>query len=310
MTRPPSVITVGAFDGMHLGHQALVREVGRRAAALGAAAVVVTFEPHPGVVLGNPPARLTTREERSEILAELGIDRLHILRFDAALAELSAEQFVREALVERCGLRELVIGWDGGFGHARGANRHSLPALGARLGFGVRVIEPVKDEAGHGVSSSGIRRMLQAGNLAGAAKWLGRPYRMIGKVVPGAGRGQTIGFRTINLEGPAPEKALPPDGVYAARVEWGGGTAGAMLNQGTRPTVGDVHRSVEAHLFDFEGDLYGRTVRIEWIERLRDIRRFDSLEALRNQLEQDRERAYALLARAPETSTARPVGAR
>jgi riboflavin kinase/FMN adenylyltransferase len=310
MRWPRSVVTVGAFDGVHLGHQALVREVRRRADALDAAAVVVSFEPHPGEVLGHPVARLTTREERGEALAQLEADRLHLLRFDARLAGLSAEEFVRDVLVRRCGMTELVIGTDGGFGKDRAANRRTLPGMGHQFGFAVHLVEPIADREGKAISSSGIRRALQEGDLKRAGEWLGRPYRMIGRVVPGAGRGQTIGFRTINLDGPPPEKALPPDGVYAARVEWGGGTAGAMLNQGTRPTVGDGRRSVEAHLFDFDGDLYGRTVRIEWVERIRDIRRFESLDALRHQLELDRERASAITARPPETSTARPVGAR
>lgn len=303
-----SVVTVGAFDGVHLGHQALVREVRERAEAVGSQAIVVTFEPHPGAVLGKAPARLTTGTERSEILAELGVDRVHVLRFDAALAALSAERFVREVLVDRCGMGELVIGTDGGFGHARGANSRTLPGLGKRFGFAVRVVAPVADEDGRPVSSSGIRRALGEGDLALAGRWLGRPYRLTARVIRGAGRGETIGFRTINLEGPDPEKQLPPDGVYTARVEWGGGIAGAMLNQGTRPTVGDARRTIEAHLFGWNGDLYGRTVRVEWVQRLRDTRRFESLDALKHQLSLDREAAQAVLAREPETLTAPSLG--
>jgi riboflavin kinase/FMN adenylyltransferase len=139
---------------------------------------------------------------------------------------------------------------------------------------------------------------------------MGRPYRFAAPVVRGAGRARPLGFPTINLEGPPPAKALPPDGVWAARVEWGGGTAGAMLNQGPRPTVGDFHRSLEAHLFGFDEELYGRTVRIEWVERLRDIRRFPSLDALRAQLALDREAALAVLERVPLTSTVRRSPAR
>jgi riboflavin kinase/FMN adenylyltransferase len=246
--------------------------------------------------------------ERSETLAELGIDRLHVLRFDRALASLSAERFVRDVLVDRCGMDELVIGADGGFGRARGANSGTLPGLGARFGFAVRTIPPVADPHGRLISSSGIRRALAEGDLALAAGWLGRPYRLTGRVIRGAGRGATIGFRTINLEGPDPDKQLPPDGVYAARVEWGGGTAGAMLNQGTRPTIGDARRSIEAHLFGWSGDLYDRTVRVEWVQRLRDTRRFKSLEALKHQLMQDRKAAQAVLAREPETLTAPSLG--
>jgi riboflavin kinase/FMN adenylyltransferase len=217
---------------------------------------------------------------------------------------------VQEILLARYGMRELVLGQDHGFGHDREGDRNSLPALGARLGFGVTVVPPVPDAAGHPISSSRIRSALGAGDLGRAADWLGRPYRITAEVVPGAGRGKSIGVPTINLAGPLAGKALPPDGVWAAKVEWGGGTAGAMLNQGPRPTVGDATRSLEAHLFGLDEDLYGRMVRIEWVERLRDTQKFASLDALRAQLERDREQALAILARGPSTSTARPTGAR
>ncbi len=310
--RRGSVITVGSFDGLHRGHQAVVAEVVTRAAASGLLAGLVTFEPHPAVVLsaGSAPRRLSPGLERVELLAEFGLDRAYVLRFDAALAALDAEQFVTQVLVRRCGMRELVIGADHGFGQGRTGDRQTLPGLGRKLGFEVIVVPPVPDASGTVISSTGIRAVLAAGQLAHAAALLGRPYRMTGRVVPGAGRGRTIGMPTINLDGPPEEKVLPPDGVYAVRVEWGGGTAGGMLNQGPRPTVGDARRSMEAHLFNLDQDLYGRMVRIEWVHRLRDIQKFPSLDALRAQLAQDRELAQAVLGRSPETSTARPIGAR
>jgi riboflavin kinase/FMN adenylyltransferase len=307
-----TVVTVGSFDGVHLGHQAILGEVVERAARRGVPGVLVTFEPHPAAVLGRgeAPARLTTDPERAEVVTELGIERLLVVRFDRELAEQSAEAFVREFLLGRCGMLELVLGADHGFGKDRRGDSRTLPALGERLGFGVSVVAPVTDALGEAIKSTRIRAAIAEGDLARAAAWLGRPYRLTARVVRGAGRGRTIGVPTINLEGPAPEKALPPDGVYAARVEWGGGTAGAMLNQGPRPTVGDARRSLEAHLFGIEEELEGRTVRLEWVERLRDIRRFPSLDALKEQLAQDREHALAILAGRPETSTARPTGAR
>lgn len=306
-----SVLTVGSFDGVHLGHQALLREVRRRAAAAGAAPVVVTFEPHPASVLApqRAPRRLTLEVERKEILAELGAAHLLVLRFDPAMAAQSAEQFVRDVLLARYGMRELVIGVNHRFGRGGDGDSRTLPELGRKLGFAVSVIPAVVDECGELISSTRIRAALSTGELAPVAGWLGRPYRFSGRVVRGAGRGRTIGVPTINLEGPPPDKALPPDGVYAARVEWGGGTAGAMLNQGPRPTVGDARRFVEAHLFGIDEDLYGRMVRIEWVERLRDIQRFASLDALRVQLGRDQERALQVLRRLPETSTARPIRA-
>lgn len=306
------MVTVGSFDGIHLGHQAVVRQVCERAARRGVVAVMVTFEPHPGSVLapGVAPSRLTTAVERLEVAAELGLERLVVLRFSAELAALPAERFVTEVLLARCGMQELVIGADHGFGQGRGADIRTLPALGERLGFAVVVVAPVPDATGQAVSSTRIRSALAAGDLPRVAEWLGRPYRLSARVIPGAGRGKTIGVPTINLEGPPPEKALPPDGVYAGLVEWGGGTAGAMLNQGPRPTVGDARRSLEAHLFGVGQDLYGRMVRIEWVERLRDVQRFPSLDALRAQLALDRDVALRILARSPLTSTVRPSGAR
>ena len=307
-----TVVTVGSFDGVHLGHQAILGEVVERAARRGVPGVLVTFEPHPAAVLGRggAPARLTTDLERAEIVTELGLERLLVLRFDRELAGQSAEAFVREILLDRCGMVELVLGADHGFGKDRRGDSRTLPALGERLGFGVSVVAPVRDASGEAIKSTRIRAAVAEGDLARAAGWLGRPYRLTGRVGRGAGRGRTIGVPTINLDGPAPGKALPPDGVYAARVEWGGGTAGAMLNQGPRPTVGDARRSLEAHLFGVEEELEGRTVRLEWVERMRDIRRFPSLADLKEQLALDRERALAILAGRPETSTARPTGAR
>jgi riboflavin kinase/FMN adenylyltransferase len=305
------VVTVGSFDGMHLGHQAVVRELLRRAEVTGLAPVLVTFEPHPRAVLSNGgiAGRLTVGPERLELLAEYDLARVLVLRFDTRLAALSAEEFVREVLQRRCNMRELVLGEDHGFGHRREADSRSLPAVGERLGFAVTVVPPSLDANGRPVSSTRIRSALAAGDLAGVAASLGRPYRFTGLVVHGAGRGRSIGVPTINLEGPPPEKALPPDGVWAARVEWGGGIAGAMLNQGPRPTVGETQRSLEAHLFGLDRDLYGRMVRIEWTHRLRDIRRFPSLDALRAQLALDREAALDVLSRSPLTSTVRPVRA-
>jgi riboflavin kinase/FMN adenylyltransferase len=307
-----SVVTVGSFDGVHLGHQALLRMLRQRAEQLGATPVVVSFEPHPASVLlpERAPRRLTLAAERAETLAELGPAYLLVLRFDVARAAQSAEEFVREVLLARCGMRELVIGVNHRFGHGGDGDSRSLPVLGQRLGFGVTIVGSVNDQRGEPISSTRIRAALTAGDLAQAARWLGRPYRLSGRVVRGAGRGRSIGVPTLNLNGPAPEKALPPDGVYAARVEWGGGTAGAMLNQGPRPTVGDVKRSIEAHLFGVDEALEGRTVRLEWVERLRDIQRFPSLDALRAQLARDREHALEVLGRLPLTSTARPIGAR
>jgi riboflavin kinase/FMN adenylyltransferase len=292
-----STVTVGSFDGVHLGHEAVLREIARRAEAAGRASVLVTFEPHPLEVV-NPqaaPPLLTTDVERREILAQLPLDYVLFLRFDRRLASLTPEEFVEQVLIERCHVRELVIGHDHGFGRGRSGDVETLRRLGAERGFDVDVVEVVDVGQQH-VSSSRIRRAVAGGDLTTAARMLGRPYQVSGRVGEGERRGRLLGVPTINLTDVPPQKLLPPDGVYAVRVEWRGGHAGGMMNQGPRPTFGDGRRTLEAHLFDFDGDLYGEWVRIEWVERLRDVERFASVEALQQQLERDRTRALAVLA--------------
>ena len=293
-----AAVTVGSFDGVHRGHRAVVAETVRRARAAGRASVLVTFEPHPLAVLrpAEAPARLTGSAERSAALAETDLEYQVVLAFNTVLAAMPPEQFVRDVLVGECQARDLVIGHDHGFGRGRAGDRSMLEQLGRSLGFAVDVVGPVVLD-GEAVSSSTIREAVSRRDFAAAARGLGRPYRVSGTVMRGAQRGRTIGVPTLNVT-PPEGKLLPPDGVYAVRVEWGGGVAGGMLNQGVRPTIGDGRRWLEAHLFDFEGDLYGREIRIEWVAPLRDIRRFDSLEALRDQLGRDRDTARAALDRA------------
>jgi riboflavin kinase/FMN adenylyltransferase len=294
-----STVTVGSFDGVHLGHQAVLREIDRRASAAGRASVLVTFDPHPLEVVnpGAAPPLLTTGPERLEILALSPLDYVLLVRFDRHLAGLTPEEFVGQVLLERCGLRELVIGHDHGFGRGRSGDVETLRRLGASHGFAVDVVPPV-DFAGQHISSSRIRRAVAGGDLTTAGAMLGRRYGVVGRVGEGERRGRLLGVPTINLSELPLRKLLPPDGVYAVRVEWRGGSAGGMMNQGPRPTFQDSRRILEAHIFDFDGDLYGEWVRIEWIERLRDIQRFGSVDQLKQQLEQDRAGAVAALAAA------------
>jgi riboflavin kinase/FMN adenylyltransferase len=221
-----------------------------------------------------------------------------LLRFDRHLAGLTPEGFVREILLERCAVRELVIGHDHGFGRGRSGDVETLRRLGAAHNFDVDVVEPV-DFGGQHVSSSRIRRAVAGGDWASAGALLGRPYGVVGRVGQGERRGRLLGVPTINLSEVSPRKLLPPDGVYAVKVEWRGGGAGGMMNQGPRPTFQDGRRILEVHLFGFDGDLYGEWVRIEWVKRLRDIERFDSVEHLKQQLQHDRTKAQAALAQAP-----------
>jgi riboflavin kinase/FMN adenylyltransferase len=293
-----SVVTVGTFDGVHPGHRAVIEEIGRRAEAARTRSVLVTFEPHPLEVV-NPPAapmRLTPGAERIEVLATTAVDRVVVLRFDRALAALSPEAFVRDVLLRRLDMTALVIGHDHGFGRGRSGDEATLRALGREHGFLVDVVAPVDAGDGH-VSSSRIRRAVAGGDLDTAATLLGRRYGVSGVVERGAGRGRALGVPTINVGRIPGRKLLPPDGVYAVAVETRRGRFGGMMNQGGRPTFGDEARTLEAHLFDFAGDLYGEPVRLTWMARLRDVRRFDSAADLVAQLAQDRANARAVLAR-------------
>lgn len=302
LATPPAgtVVTVGTFDGVHRGHRAVLTEIVRRAGERDRGSVLVTFEPHPLAVV-NPmaaPLRLTTAIERLEVLAASGIDRVMVLSFDRAMAAMSPEAFVREMLVRNCGMRELVIGHDHGFGHGRQGDADTLRTLGAELGFDVDVVGPVSAGGGQAVSSTSIRRAIAGGDLDTAARQLGRRYSVTGRVVRGEARGRTIGFPTLNL-GIAVDKLLPPDGVWAVSVDTPAGRCGGMMNQGHRPTFDDGRRLLEVHLFDVEVDLYDRMVRVEWLAPIRPIRRFDGAASLRQQLTSDAERARAILAGVP-----------
>jgi riboflavin kinase/FMN adenylyltransferase len=292
-----TVVTVGTFDGVHCGHRDVVERIVERAAKLGTASVLVTFEPHPLEVV-NPmaaPLLLTTREEKLEVLAETGVDYVALVPFTKALSAYSAEEFVELILRRRFRLRELFIGYDHGFGRQRAGNVTVLKSLGERDGFSVEVVEPVANPDGHAVSSTSIRRAVAGGDLARAAIGLGRPYSVSGKVIPGDQRGRTIGFPTLNLGPPPLRKLLPPEGVYAVRVQTPAGAVGGMMNLGPRPTFGDSATSLEAHLFDSTGDYYGAHVRIDFVSRLRETRKFPSVDALKEQLRQDERDARSAL---------------
>lgn len=292
-----TVITVGTFDGVHRGQRDVVERLVARARTLGIPSLLVTFEPHPLEIV-NPaaaPLLLTTRDEKLEVLAETGIDYLAFLPFTSVLSGFSAEQFVELVLRRRFRLRELLIGYDHGFGRQRAGNVSVLQALGQRDGFRVDVVDAVATPDGLSVSSTSIRRAVAGGDLARAAEGLGRLYSVSGQVMPGNQRGRSIGFPTINLGPPPPRKLLPPEGVYAVRVQTPGGPAGGMMNLGSRPTFGDSTTSLEAHLFDTVGDFYGAYVRIDFVGRLRETRKFADSEQLSRQLRQDeRDARHAL----------------
>lgn len=290
-----TVVTVGTFDGVHLGHRQVLEEIATRARRAERRSLLVTFEPHPMEVVNPPaaPALLTLAQERREFLAQCELDIVVFMRFTRELSQYPPEAFVR-LLLDRFHMRELVIGHDHGFGRGRAGNVELLRLLGGQLGFAVDVVDQV-DIAGRPVSSTLVRRAVAGGDLETAARLLGRPYSLTAAVVQGARRGRGLGYRTVNLALPDPRKLLPPDGVYAVRVEWDGGSAGAMMHQGPRPTFGETARSLEAHVFEVDLDLYGKEVKVSWVARLRDVTRFASPQALKQQLDKDFAAARAAL---------------
>lgn len=290
----PSHVTIGAFDGVHRGHQHLIGTMARAAHEAGRAAVALTFDPHPGALLGRSPvAALTTLEEQGALIAELSVDVLVILRFTPAMAGTPATRFVTLLCRHLC-MAELWVGPDFALGHRREGNIPFLQQLGEQMGFTVRVVEPLRWR-GEIVSSSRIRAALTAGGIEEANGCLGRPYRLIGQVIPGRRLGRRIGIPTANLE-PPKGCLIPANGVYAGYAHTrNAGTRPAVINVGVRPTIAPDHLVVEAHLLDFDGDLYGQTLALDFVARLRDEEIFPSLNALAAQIQRDIERAREIL---------------
>ena len=286
-------VAIGNFDGVHLGHRALLERAGALAGGRGAAAGVLTFEPHPVRVLRPQlaPPLLTSLPRKLELLAAAGVEVVVVQPFDLAYAATPAAVFVERDLA-RLGVGDVVVGWDFTAGHERARVERLRLMLAARA-IGLQVVEPVT-EGGLTVSSTKIREFLLEGNVEGAALLLARAYDLDGRVARGAGRGRGFGFATANVETAA---LLPATGVYAVRVELGAVAHAGVCNVGVKPTVeasGAV--TAEVHLFDFDGrDLYGEAVRLAFVARLREERRFPSVEALRAQIAADAERARALL---------------
>lgn len=296
----PSHVTVGVFDGVHRGHRLLIGRLIEAAHAAGRLAVVVTFAPHPARVLGyDSPPMLTTIPERAALLADLGLDALVVCRFTERTARTPAVEFVA-LLLRHLRMVELWGGYDFAFGHRREGDVPFLRRLGAEEGFAVRIVEPL---IWHGapVSSSRVRAALRAGDVDEATGCLGRPYRLSGRVVRGRGIGRELGLPTANLA-PPPERLIPADGVYAGLARWETATVPAVINIGRRPTFAGRERVVEAHLLDFSGDLYGRTLALDFLARLRDERAFPDVDALQAQIRADIAQARALIA-APRSTT-------
>jgi len=287
-------VTVGGFDGLHLGHQALIRRLTEEAQRLGRPAMFVSFEPLPREYLApqSPPARLTSLRERWHILQGMQLANVLVLRFGESLRRLSGEEFA-QLLKRELNAAAVVVGHDFKFGRNGEMSAAELAAGGARFGYTVDVVAPVM-LAGERVSSSGVRQALGRGDFEQAERWLGRPYSMIGRVVHGSHLGRELGFATANIR--LHRKRAPLAGIFAVRVK---GAAAAALpgvaSLGTRPTVGGTEPLLEAHVFDFAGDLYGCEIEVEFVAKLRDEEHFADLASLTRQMHIDAAQARHIL---------------
>lgn len=300
VTRDPgSVVTVGTFDGVHLAHREIVREVVHRALMRETRSVVVSFDPHPRQVLGNAGGGvelLTTVDERIDLLGSLQVQLLVLLPFTRAFSLLTPREFFTAYIVKGTGVGEVVVGYNHMFGRDRTAGVEDLVRMGQEFSFSVFGVHPYTAD-GEPVSSTAIRAALSAGDVERAANLLGYEYALTGRVVRGAGRGRTLGYPTANIVPGEPLKLVPGNGVYLVGVRRGNEQLFGMMNIGVRPTVSAAAaRVIEVHLFGFDGDLYGEEVTVSFLRRLREERPFGSLEELTRQLGQDREASLRLLA--------------
>jgi riboflavin kinase / FMN adenylyltransferase len=290
-----SWLTIGVFDGVHRGHQEIIRQMTAGAHANGAPAVLLTFSPHPAVVFGGPILKsITTPAERAEILDSLGVDVVITQPLNREVAAITAEDFM-QLLKQQLGLKKLFVGYDFALGHNRSGNLTRLTKIGAQIGYAVHPIAAFQID-GQTISSSLIRQQIADGNMVGAATKLGRYYSVSGPVIPGDGRGRTIGIPTANVD-VAAEKALPANGVYVCWAYADGEIYPAVTNIGLRPTftTGEVLPRVEAHLMNYSADLYGKTLKLDFVDRLRGEQKFPSVEALVAQIHADMAHAESLL---------------
>lgn len=295
----PSAVTIGTFDGVHLGHRAILEHVRSAARAIQGHAVVITFDPHPRLVLrpGSTLQLLQTLDEKVRSLRAAGIDQLLVIPFTSAFAQKTSAQFIEEVLVNAVRAQQLVIGHDHRFGAGRGGGLDELQAAGAQYGFGVTEI-PAQQIDDANVSSTRIRTLLQAGQVAPAAQLLGYDYELAGTVVLGRQLGRQLGYPTANLHIADVHKLIPALGIYVVEVLLpGGAVRGGLLSIGTNPTVGAGNAvSVEVYILDFEGELYGQTLRLSLIRRLRPEYKYASLDVLVAQMQLDEREARRLLA--------------
>jgi riboflavin kinase / FMN adenylyltransferase len=294
---PFPVLALGNFDGVHVGHQTILRTAIERARKEHGTAFAVTFDPTPAKVLvpDRAPRLILTPDDKLEVMSTTGIDCAAVINFTHELSQLSPREFVRDYLVGYLGARAVVVGHSVSFGHNRAGHATVMADLGRDLGFEVTIVGPVK-AGGMEVSSTAVREVIAAGELRTAAKLLGRNHFLSGPVIHGRERGRKIGFPTANIR--SRTECLPPDGVYATRLVLDDGAHASITNIGMRPTFAEPERTIEAHVFDFDRDLYDREVRLELVERIRPERKFDSADALAAQIGADLKRAREILASA------------
>lgn len=289
--------TIGFFDGVHRGHQFMIDSLTTMAHAQGRQSLVITFDRHPRQVVHADyvPQLITTTDEKLQLLHATAADRIEVLHFDAQMAQLSAYEFMRQVLHEKYGVAMLLTGYDNRFGHNRAEGFADYVRYGEEMGMKVLQNTPI-DIDGLRVSSSLIRRLIVEGNITEANNCMGHPYSITGSVAHGFQEGRRIGFPTANIVPESAEKLVPGNGVYATRVSVEGGEwMPAMLNIGTNPTFQRQQTTIEAHIIGFEGDIYGRKVRVEFGRKLRNEQRFESVEALQKQLEADKKEVEKVL---------------
>lgn len=285
-----TVLTLGTFDGIHMGHRKILEKVKKKAASSGCRSLLITFDPHPRKII-TPDydiKLLTNLKEKTKLIEDTGIENLLIINFTKEFSQITSEEFVKEYLLKKIGVKEIVIGYDHHFGKGRNGDANTLRRLGVEYNFIVTMVDPIKVN-GETVNSTAVRKALAEGNIKKVNSYLGRNYSFAGKVVEGDKRGRTLGFPTANIKAENHDKLLPALGIYAVRFSFDGETHNGLMSVGNRPTFYSAGETVvEVWLYDFDRDIYGRDVNVEIIEFIRGEERFSSADELISQMQKDK----------------------